>query len=419
MNSPVIKVEGIGKQYRLGEQGPAYLTLRDSLSNLFRKTASKNDFIWALKDITFNVNQGEVIGVIGRNGAGKSTLLKVLSRITEPTEGKATLIGRIGSLLEVGAGFHSELTGRENIFLNGAILGMCKAEIKRKFDEIVSFSELEKFIDTPVKYYSSGMYIRLGFAVAAHLETEILMVDEVLSVGDVAFQEKCLGKIGNVAKSGRTIFFVSHNMGAIKNLCKRTLLIDQGRIVHDGETDKAINLYLDRNRTEGSIAFKELCQEKVEGRKANPTFSYHSVGLYNSSDQPSSSFVSDEPIKVVVAYECIKPINDVTVIVQIVDEENRPIVLSANTDDKDESNWYKREEGMYESVCTIPAHLLGEKNFYVTIHLVSPTSERLILNKILKFHVHFKGYNNVQDDYTKNAFVRPQLNWQTKKLTFK
>ncbi|MEW6455189.1 MAG: polysaccharide ABC transporter ATP-binding protein [Acidobacteriota bacterium] len=246
MGNSVIRVENLGKIYRIGER-ERYKALRDSITNFiyspFRRLQpmvkssnvqtskrSKNNFIWALKDVSFEVKQGEVIGIIGRNGAGKTTLLKILSRITEPTEGYAEVRGRVGSLLEVGTGFHPELTGRENIYLNGAILGMRKTEIDKKFDEIVDFAEVEKFIDTPVKYYSSGMYVRLAFAVAAHLEPEILLVDEVLAVGDAAFQKKCLGKMGDVAKEGRTVLFVSHNMAAIQGLCSKAIWLEEGSV---------------------------------------------------------------------------------------------------------------------------------------------------------------------------------------------
>ena len=253
-----IHAEKLSKRYRIGQREP-YKALRDTLTDvlyfpirIFKKEKdtpkSYAKYIWALKDVDFEVKHGEVVGVIGRNGAGKTTLLKILSRITEPTEGYAEINGRVGSLLEVGTGFHPELTGRENVYLNGAILGMKKAEIDKKFDEIVDFSEVEKFIDTPVKYYSSGMHVRLAFAVAAHLEPEILLVDEVLAVGDAAFQKKCLGKMGDVAKEGRTILFVSHNMGAVKALCTRGCLFDSGELLDSGEVDKVIALYLHRSQ---------------------------------------------------------------------------------------------------------------------------------------------------------------------------
>src|SRR6476659_3914088 len=238
---PIIQVEGLCKQYRLGAQQAPYGTLRASLAGLvraplrrFQRNGDGPQTIWAVRDVNFQVEPGEIVGIIGRNGAGKSTLLKLLSHITEPTKGRIKLYGRIGSLLEVGTGFHPELTGRENIFLNGAILGMTRKEIARKFDEIVAFAEVERFVDTAVKYYSSGMYVRLAFAVAAHLEPEILIVDEVLSVGDARFQQKCLGKIDDVAKGGRTVLFVTHNMAIVQRLATSAILLDRGRLVNAG-----------------------------------------------------------------------------------------------------------------------------------------------------------------------------------------
>ncbi|MCK4734134.1 MAG: ABC transporter ATP-binding protein [Methanophagales archaeon] len=285
MSEPIIKVSNLSKRYRIGAKEEGYKTIREAIvdgitapiRNLKRlrkltkfdddsaerqgqrskvnspdpmrqapssMQSSQDDVIWALKDVSFEVNEGEVLGIIGKNGAGKSTLLKILSRITEPTSGSVEINGRLSSLLEVGTGFHPELTGRENIFLNGAVLGMRKREIEEKFDEIVNFAEIEKFIDTPVKRYSSGMYVRLAFAVAAHLEPEVLLVDEVLAVGDIAFQKKCLGKMGEVARGGRTVLFVSHNMGAIRQLVSRCILVDKGKIIFDGEKNECISQYL-------------------------------------------------------------------------------------------------------------------------------------------------------------------------------
>jgi lipopolysaccharide transport system ATP-binding protein len=251
MSDVAIQVEGVSKLYHIGKS-KTYKTARETLMNalalparlLRRREEDHSTDLWALRDVSFDVKRGEVIGIIGRNGAGKSTLLKVLSRITEPTSGRITLKGRVGSLLEVGTGFHPELSGRENIFLNGAILGMRRGEIGRKFDEIVDFSEVEKFIDTPVKHYSSGMYTRLAFAVAAHLEPEILIVDEVLAVGDAAFQKKCLGKMRDVAQHGRTVLFVSHNMTVIASLCERVVWLQRGGVVFNGPCRKGVNNYL-------------------------------------------------------------------------------------------------------------------------------------------------------------------------------
>lgn len=309
MNDVAIRVEKLGKLYRIGAQHERYRTLRETLVSSFRRplrrihsrfqyanakpfakhrAASGNEFIWALKDVSFEVKQGEVIGIIGHNGAGKSTLLKILAHITEPTEGLVALRGRVGSLLEVGTGFHPELTGRENIYLNGAILGMKKVEIDRKFDEIVAFAEVDKFLDTPVKHYSSGMHVRLAFAVAAHMEPEILLVDEVLAVGDLQFQRKCLGKMGQVSREGRTVLFVSHNMVAVRSLCKDVFLIESGKVIDTGRAHEVINRYImstdsqekddylirsntrDREGT-GKIIFREWCIEDaafVKSRKA-------------------------------------------------------------------------------------------------------------------------------------------------------
>ena len=286
MSDVVIHVEKLSKRYRIGQR-ERYLALRDTLAHSltapFRLLASRSakpitqnptpNHIWALKDVTFEVKKGDVVGIIGRNGAGKTTLLKILSRITRPTEGYAEIHGRVGSLLEVGTGFHPELTGQENIYLNGAILGMKKAEIDRKFDEIVAFAEIEKFMDTPVKHYSSGMYMRLAFSVAAHLEPEILMVDEVLAVGDAAFQKKCLGKMGDVARQGRTVLFVSHNMAAVEQLCSRALLLSNGCMKKSGSVDSVVGFYL--------LSGDELQHSGPEGalaRSANGVLELISIG---------------------------------------------------------------------------------------------------------------------------------------------
>ena len=276
MSDIAIRVEGLSKQYRIGGPQARYKTLRESLvgavqspvrraGRLLRGEAATDhqETIWALKDVSFEVKHGEVLGIIGRNGAGKSTLLKILSRITAPTEGAVDLYGRVGSLLEVGTGFHPELTGRENIYLNGAILGMKRAEIDQKFDEIAAFSGVANFLDTPVKHYSSGMHVRLAFAVAAHLDPEILLVDEVLAVGDAAFQEKCLGKMGEVAGEGRTVLFVSHNMSAVASLCSRTFWLDSGRIATSGKTGTAVDEYLNSIRMRDGVSSLKERQDRT------------------------------------------------------------------------------------------------------------------------------------------------------------
>lgn len=302
---PIVKVEGLSKQYRLGARIASYATLRENLTGLARRpfrrkspeNSSGNGTIWALKDVGFEVYPGEVVGFIGRNGAGKSTLLKVLSRITEPTAGRIELYGRTGSLLEVGTGFHPELTGRENVYLNGAILGMSRAEIKSRFDEIIAFAELENFIDTPVKRYSSGMYMRLGFAVAAHLETEILMMDEVLAVGDHAFQTKCLGKMRDVAEQGRTVLFVSHNMAAVEKLCRRGVVLHNGQIRYAGTQSEAISCYL-TSFNAGQQSLRER-----NDRSGSGSVKIVAIEIKDTHGQPLSAAAAGQDIDIYLHYE--------------------------------------------------------------------------------------------------------------------
>jgi lipopolysaccharide transport system ATP-binding protein len=309
MSDVVIRAHGLGKQYRLGGPRQKYSTLRDKLRKLAslrgllrRDSQSAQPRFWALRDVSFEVKQGEVIGFIGRNGAGKSTLLKILSRITEPTEGGADLCGRVGSLLEVGTGFHHELTGHENVYLNGAILGMKRAEIARKFDEIVSFAEVERFIDTPVKHYSSGMYTRLAFAVAAHLDPEILIVDEVLAVGDAQFQKKCLGKMGEVARSGRTVLFVSHNMATIRQLTNRCVYLHAGRVVCIDRTPVVTDRYL-----EDSVRIRQSRPETLDyyrrGGTYDSTVRFRAVRCLKECGQEVETLRPGDPFRVEATVE--------------------------------------------------------------------------------------------------------------------
>jgi lipopolysaccharide transport system ATP-binding protein len=322
MGDLAIRVENLSKLYRIGPR-LRYRTLRDSLTDAmyapFRRLPSlfgnsqfairnsqSNNTIWAIKDVSFEVKRGDVIGIIGRNGSGKSTLLKILSRITEPTEGHAEIHGRVGSLLEVGTGFHSELTGRENIYLNGAIIGMKKAEIDRKFDEIVAFAEVARFIDTPVKHYSSGMQVRLAFAVAAHLETEILFVDEVLAVGDAAFQKKCLGKMRNVAKEGRTVLFVSHNMGAIKALCASGMVLEAGHMALRGDIENCIKWY-----HEASLDSQAAASVTLLGRRRTPSsdlVQLKSLTLMDGKGLPSTVFRYNDPLALRLSFCVVQPL---------------------------------------------------------------------------------------------------------------
>jgi lipopolysaccharide transport system ATP-binding protein len=307
---PIIRVEGLGKQFRIGARQVPYKTLRESIVKaaqapfrLFERNGKSEDrTIWALKDVSFDVMPGEVVGIIGRNGAGKSTLLKILSRITEPTTGRVDLYGRVGSLLEIGTGFHGELTGRENIYLNGAILGMKFGEIDRKFDEIVAFAEVEKFIDTPVKHYSSGMYMRLAFAVAAHLEPEILIVDEVLAVGDSSFTKKCLGKMDDVAKQGRTVLFVSHAMSAIQNLCGSAMVLTQGQMKFYGETDLAIKQYLADG--ESQIGVCDL--STIQNRNGSGKMRLTKFWVEDFMAEQVTMIVSGESCSLVIEYDSVE-----------------------------------------------------------------------------------------------------------------
>jgi lipopolysaccharide transport system ATP-binding protein len=304
MTNIAIRVENLSKQYKIGVAQYRHDTLRDQIVEGLRSLLLRNgrfhrpsDTFWALKDISLEIKKGEVVGVIGRNGAGKSTLLKILSRITEPTGGFAEIHGRVSSLLEVGTGFHPELTGRENIYLNGAIMGMKKAEIVRKFDEIVAFSEVEKFIDTPVKRYSSGMYVRLAFAVAAHLEPEILIVDEVLAVGDTAFQRKCLGKMGNVAKKGITVLFVSHNMAAIQGLCSECFLLSSGQLVAEGSSQTVVEQYL-ADVSDGTQAV--LRQRK--DRQGSGEIQFVEGSIFDDNGRPIDLALSGQNIEIALSY---------------------------------------------------------------------------------------------------------------------
>ncbi len=313
MSNSIIKVSNLSKRYRIGAVEKGGKTLREiimegmsapfrNLGRLRRLTSFKNgeetDVIWVLKDVSFEVGEGEVLGIIGKNGAGKTTILKILSRITEPTSGFVEIYGRVSSLLEVGTGFHPELTGRENIFLNGAILGMRKREIERKFDDIVSFAEIDKFLDTPVKRYSSGMYVRLAFAIAAHLEPEVLLVDEVLAVGDIAFQKKCLGKMEEVARGGRTVLFVSHNMGAIRSLCQSAIWLDNGQIVKKGSVDEVVRDYEEHqlSRFDESAYVVQRNPEEVKGK----SFYFSRVEMLNEEGDQKTTFRYNERLTLIV-----------------------------------------------------------------------------------------------------------------------
>jgi len=358
MSDTVIRVEHLSKLYKIGKLQQRHDTLRDYLVDAVKNLAPdrnqgriSKDHLWALKDVNFEVNQGEVVGIIGKNGAGKSTLLKILSRITSPTEGRVRLRGRVGSLLEVGTGFHPELTGRENIYLNGAILGMHRVEIERKFDEIVAFSEIEKFLDTPIKRYSSGMYVRLAFAVAAHLEPEILLVDEVLAVGDAAFQKKCLGKMGDVAKEGRTVIFVSHQLSMINTLCEAALLLEDGHLLKIGSTAEVIQEYLKINTlSNGNLGNQRFFSED----KSLPA-QLLAVEVFSESNRDSVYFDAFEEVYVKITYVIRKLIYGVAVIIKV--KRNGELLFISFDTDGSPDLLDGRLPGVYSTILSLPAPL--------------------------------------------------------------
>lgn len=365
MSDPIIKVEQVSKMYELGVIGSSSLRETMTLAAqkiLRRKKSEEEKEFWALRDINFEINQGDVLGIVGRNGAGKSTLLKVLSRITEPTKGRITLKGRVASLLEVGTGFHPELTGRENVFLNGSILGMTRQEIRSKFDEIVAFSGVEKFLDTPVKRYSSGMYVRLAFAVAAHLEPEILVIDEVLSVGDAEFQAKCIGKMGEVSKSGRTVLFVSHNMAAVRQLCTRGILLKQGQLVAQGGADEIVDMYLKKDSELTDIPINERSDS------INKNFDYFEFNLLNEKGMPLEFVQSGQSVVLSFKYKSRKDLDNVNLKIFLYDSFGNCLsILNNRLSNKHTVNLPR--EGEIE--CEIPNIPLNIGEYYLNIEVKS------------------------------------------------
>lgn len=373
--SPVISIESLSKKYIIGHQQQArYSTFRDVLTNGAKRVTHKlahpfatkdnnptQEEFWALKDVSFDIKQGDRVGIIGRNGAGKSTLLKILSRITEPTSGRVSIRGRVASLLEVGTGFHPELTGRENIYLNGAILGMSRADMRRHFDEIVAFSEVEKFLDTPVKHYSSGMYVRLAFSVAAHLEPEILVVDEVLAVGDAQFQRKCLGKMHEAGKQGRTVLFVSHNMPAIRNLCDRAVWLNDGQVYQAGAALAVSESYLRKNLSAASL--KDM-QATIAALPPDPAFQLLNI-VVRQSGEPSTLILNGDQIEVEITYIVQQKTVGLRIYFDLCDEESNILIRSFNDDDAD--NMSIVEPGHYIAQAVIPADFLAPCNYELKI----------------------------------------------------
>ena len=427
---PVVEVENLSKLYRLGAIGAT--SLRESLEKMLGRRrngaqpATKEPQIaddrvgpepgtfWALRDISFSVNPGEVIGIVGRNGAGKSTLLKILSRITEPTSGRAILRGRVVSLLEVGTGFHPELTGRENIFLNGAILGMRRAEIAKKFEEIVEFAEVGKFIDTPVKRYSSGMFVRLAFAVAAHLDPEILLIDEVLAVGDAGFQKKCLGKMGEVASQhGRTVFFVSHNMGAVRSLCEQAILIDGGRLVLSGKPGDVISHYLSASMPKDSEIEGQIWWNGSGDAPKTDDVALRGIRLLNAEGVPQSAFEADKPIDVEIYYDVLQRMRGARFSITLLTQEGEVAFTATDHLFQDDS----QNPGAYKTTCHIPGGLLNRRNYVVKLQCDIP-GERYVLPgaEYLSFNV--GGVGNQSSNFPEPwpGVVCPKIAWKVEAM---
>ena len=411
MSDVVLRAQELSKRYRIGTYvGYGRLTesIADSLRRPSRRSRKKAEWIWALKGVNIDVHRGEVLGIVGRNGAGKTTLLKILSRITDPTEGVVELRGRVGSLLEVGTGFHPELTGRENISLNGAILGMRRAEIRRKFDPIVDFSEIGQFLDTPVKRYSSGMYIRLAFAVAAHLEPDILIVDEVLAVGDAAFQAKCLGKMNDIAQEGRTVLFVSHNMGAITRLCTRVCWLDDGRVALDGTPGTVVAQYL-------SSAVSAQAEWAAEAGDADATeMSLLAAKILDASDRPAVSIRFDKPFRVGVSYQVNDSIENAAVVASFMDLAGNLIFESWDTDSQPNGHSV-RSPGMYRSTCLVPETLLKPGRYWLSIAAHVPN------RKVFDRRDHVLAFDVLPVEGSFNSdrlgLLSPVFDWEILKLS--
>lgn len=408
----IVRVERVSKQYSIGPR-ENYTTLRDSimtavrspLDRLRRRNGNHDETIWALKDVSFEVQPGEIFGIIGRNGAGKSTLLKLLSRITEPTAGRIELYGRVASLLEIGTGFHPELTGRENIYLNGAVLGMRKAEIERKFDEIVAFAEIDKFLDTPVKRYSSGMYMRLAFAVASHLEPDILIVDEVLAVGDAAFQTKCLGKMDDAAKAGRTVLFVSHNMGAVLQLCSKGIVLKEGRKDFEGDVGAAVSDYLERMQgTDNSVKFDDEPEKNAQITSMSVT----SVDGRVISTQPHT-----EPFCVVVKYRVTKWNVGSYVCLDVFNASGARLLWSSDAVSVDEMS-VERSPGVYVARITIPPMILAPGFYHFTAAIYAPGRGQFdAREKAIRVEVTDGGSLLSNFGIRSHALTMIQLDWET------
>ena len=419
---PIVRVEGLSKQYRLGSRESAYDTLRESLVEVvrspFKRLRSQNgnvkhESMWALRNLNFEVAPGEVLGIVGRNGAGKSTLLKVLSRIIEPTTGRVELFGRVASLLEVGTGFHPELTGRENIYLNGAVLGMKRAEIDRKFEQIVEFAELEKFLDTPVKRYSSGMYMRLAFAVASHLEPEILIIDEVLAVGDAQFQKKCLGKMSNVATQGRTVLFVSHNMIAVQSLCQRAIWLDQGEVVSEGSANAVVADYL----TSGTARQLEEVWDDVETAPGNDVVRLHRVRVRPEAETGSDALTTKTPFLIEIEYWNLVPGARLQLALHLYTEQDIIAFTTGNGYAVAGTDAYT-DGGLYRCACHVPAELMNTGRHRFVIFVVRDGTSVVYRHESnVSFEILDLQSRGVSEYGREPGVVLPALRWTTEHIS--
>jgi lipopolysaccharide transport system ATP-binding protein len=421
MSDIAIRADGIGKLYKLNRGGPAYRTLREAIVSRARRPAGiegtgsarfpSPDLIWALDDVSFSVDAGSVLGVIGRNGAGKSTLLKILSRITPPTNGRAELRGRVSSLLEVGTGFHPELSGRDNVFLSGAILGMDRRYIRRTFDEIVAFAEVEQFIDTPVKHYSSGMHLRLGFAVAAHLTADILLVDEILAVGDAAFQRKCLGKMEDVAHAGRTVVFVSHHMPSVTRMCGSVIWLDAGRVVGEGPAESVAAEYLAASAGSGG----ETHWHDEPSAPGTAKARLLSVRVTDPGGSPRGVFDARQPVRVEIQYRVLESLNHAR-IGFLLRSPNGVVVLSGQDTVDGTLNGGPRPPGRYVSSCEIPGALLNDGSYSIQAYGEIPFVELFFdVHDAVSFGVEQVAVSDTALSDRWEGVVRPSLSWKVER----
>jgi lipopolysaccharide transport system ATP-binding protein len=424
-----VHLDHVSKRFRLGSQ-QEYGRLTEAVARQFLRwfrqptpsaanSRMRDGWFWALENIDLSIESGQIVGIVGRNGAGKSTLLKLLARIITPTQGRVGVLGRVGSLLEVGTGFHPELTGRENVFLNGAILGMSRREIRARFDEIVAFADVHEFLDTPVKHYSSGMAVRLAFSVAAHLEPDVLIIDEVLAVGDQAFQQKCMGKAEELRTQGRTVLLVSHNLASVANLCNRAILLQNGKLVDDGPPSQIIDRYLRE-----SIGFEGIKKWSPEESPATDHYRLHSISVHSHSteDPPRCDVDIDRDILIRIAYEILKPNTCASVAIRIRDDSASNILWSTNAHSMnlglDDCFAHALKPGLYQTTCRFPANFFNDRRYFASVSIgPAPGIFEIHEESVISFHVHDTGA--MRKEYSgswQGPSIRPRLEWRSAPL---